>query len=70
MRSADEIVDRTVDRFIGRLGGGDDDKLLRQAAHTVARTLLASPVSYLRSADRPAEAVDLIAAAFGIDEQP
>jgi glutamyl-tRNA reductase len=69
MRTADDIVDRTVDRFTGRLGQGDDQKLLRQAAHTVARTLLASPVSYLRSADRPAEAVDLLAAAFGIDEQ-
>jgi glutamyl-tRNA reductase len=69
MRAADEIVDRTVDRFAGRLGQGDDDRLLRQAAHTVARSLLASPVSYLRSGDRPAEAVDLIAAAFGIDEQ-
>jgi glutamyl-tRNA reductase len=69
MRTADEIVDRTVGRFIGRLGLGDDDQVLRQAAHSVARTLLASPVSYLQSGDRPAEAVDVIAAAFGIDEQ-
>jgi glutamyl-tRNA reductase len=69
MRSADEIVDRTFERFIGRLGMGDDDRVLRQAAHSVARTLLASPVNYLRSGDRPAEAVDVIAAAFGIDEQ-
>jgi glutamyl-tRNA reductase len=65
MRTADDIVDRAVDRFAGRLGGADDAALLRQAAHTVARTLLAAPVSYLRSSDRPAEAVDMLAEAFG-----
>lgn len=68
MRSADAIVERTVDRFAGRLGGGDDTAVLRQAAHTVARTLLAAPVSYLRSADRPSEAVDVVAEAFGVDQ--
>lgn len=69
MRKADETVDRVVDRFAGRLGLGSDERILRQAAHSVARALLASPVSYLRSGDRPAEAVDLIATAFDIDEK-
>lgn len=66
MRSADEIVERTVDRFAGRLGGADDQGVLRQTAHTVARTLLAKPVSYLRSTDRPPDAVDVLAEAFGL----
>ena len=69
MRTADDIVDRTVDRFVGRLGSGDDEGVLRQAAHTVARTLLAGPVSYVKQADRAPEAVDVIAEAFGIDDE-
>jgi glutamyl-tRNA reductase len=69
MRKADETVDRVVDRFAGRLGLGNDERILRQVAHSVARALLASPVSYLRSGDRSAEAVDLIATAFDIDEK-
>lgn len=67
IRMADEVVERTVERFVGRLGNGDDRAVLRQTAHTVARTLLASPVSYLRSNDRPADAADLVAASFGLD---
>ena len=69
MRTADHIVDRTVDRFTGRLGGGDDEAVLRQVAHTVARTLLAGPVSYVKQADRAPEAVDVIAEAFGVDDE-
>ena len=69
MRTADDIVDRTVDRFVGRLGSGDDEGVLRQAAHTVARTLLAGPVAYVKQADRAPEAVDVIAEAFGVDDE-
>ena len=69
MRSADDIVDRIVKRFEGRLGSGDDRGVLRQTAHTVARTLLAAPVSFLRSTERPREAVDLLMEAFAIGEQ-
>jgi glutamyl-tRNA reductase len=69
MRTADEIVDRSVDRFAGRLGGPDDRSVLRQTAHTVARTLLAGPVSYLRSKNRPPEALDLLADAFGWEDE-
>jgi glutamyl-tRNA reductase len=69
MRTADDIVDRTVDRFAGRLGSGDDEAVLRQTAHTVARALLAGPVSYVKQADRSPEAVDVIAEAFGVDDE-
>ena len=68
MRTADDIVDRTFDRFVGRLGRGDDRAVLRQTAHTVARTMLAGPVAYLKQADREPEVVDAIADAFGLDD--
>lgn len=68
MRSADSVVERTVDRFAGRLGHGDDLEVLRQTAHTVARTLLAAPVSYLQSGERRPEAVDTVAEAFGLED--
>ncbi len=69
MRTADDIVDRTVDRFAGRLGSGNDEAVLRQAAHTVARTLLAGPVSYVKQVERAPEVVDVIAEAFGVDDE-
>jgi glutamyl-tRNA reductase len=67
MRSADEIVDRTVGRFAGKLGSPTDEAVLRQAAHTVARTLLAGPVSYVKQADP--ETVDVIADVFGVVDE-
>lgn len=69
MRTADDIVEKTVARFAGRLGSGDDRAVLRQTAHTVARTLLAGPVSYLRSNERPTEAVETLIDAFGIGDE-
>lgn len=66
-RTADDVVERTVDRFAGRLSVESDREVLRQTAHTVARTLLSDAIEYLRSADRPDEAVDIIADAFGIE---
>jgi glutamyl-tRNA reductase len=69
MSSADEIVDQAVSRFSGRLTDPSDMAVLRQSAHTVARTLLAGPVSYLKAEDRAAEAVDVIADAFGIFDE-
>lgn len=68
MSNADEIVDQTVRRFAGRLGDPADESLMRQAVHTVARTLLAGPVSYLKTEDRSAEAIDVIADAFGVPD--
>ncbi|HUG07424.1 MAG TPA: hypothetical protein VMP13_00790 [Acidimicrobiia bacterium] len=68
MSTADEIVDNAVRRFSGRLGDPDDEAVLRQSAHTVARTLLAGPVSYLKAADRAPDAIEVIADAFGVDD--
>ena len=67
MQNADEIVDGIVERFSGRLGDAADEAVLRQTAHTVARTLLAGPVSYLKGEDRSPQAIDVIADAFGVD---
>lgn len=69
MGRADEIVDGTIDRFKGRLTNPDDVAVMRQAAHTTARTLLAGPVSYLKGEERSAEAIDVIADAFGVDDE-
>ena len=68
MTLADDLVDLTVDRFAGRLADESDRAVLRQTAHTVARKLLAGPVSYLKHPDRAPEAVDVIAGAFGVDD--
>jgi glutamyl-tRNA reductase len=67
MGTADLLVDETVRRFAGRLRDEEDVTALRQAAHTVARKLLAGPVSYLKKEDRSASAIDVIADAFGVD---
>lgn len=67
-RTADDLVDRVVDRFSGRLAEKADRDVLRQAVHTAARTLLAGPIAYIRSGDRPEEAIDVIAEAFGVED--
>lgn len=66
--SADEIVDQMVERFAGRLETEEDRAVLRQAVHTAARTLLASPIEYLHSPQRSDDAVDVIAEAFGLED--
>ena len=68
MRQADDVVERVVERFAGRLTSADDREVLRQTAHTVARTLLSGPVTYLKQGDREPEGVDAIADAFGVDD--
>ncbi len=65
MDRADLLVDQTVDRFSGRLADPGDEQVLRQAVHTVARALLADPVSYVKGS-RQSE-VDAVAEAFGFD---
>jgi glutamyl-tRNA reductase len=67
MDGADLLVEETVRRFSGRLRNPEDETALRQAVHTVARKLLAGPVGYLKKEDRSAEAIDVIADAFGVD---
>lgn len=66
MRSSDDVVDQIVGQFAGKLRNDGDLGVLRQAVHTVARTLLASPVAYLRSSDRSPGAIDTIADAFDL----
>lgn len=67
-RHADSLVDEVVGRFGGRLTDPKDLAVLRQTAHTLARTLLAGPISYLKAPHRTQEAVDVVADAFGVDE--
>lgn len=69
MGRADDIVDETVDRFEGKLSEPEDAAILRQATHTAVRTLLAGPVSYLKEGDRLSQAIDVIADAFGVDDE-
>lgn len=66
---ADDIVEGAVQRFSGRLSEPGDQAILRQTAHTVARTLLAGPVSYLKRDHRSSEAIEVIADAFGVDDE-
>lgn len=69
MAAADAIVEGSVKRFAGRLKDPADASVLQQTAHTVARALLARPVSYLNRGDRLPEAIDVIADAFGVDDE-
>lgn len=69
MRTADELVDATVNRFSGRLRSEDDRAVLRQAAHTLARTLLDRPVSYLKQTARDPGDIGVIAQAFGVEDE-
>lgn len=65
---ADEVIDDAVGRFAGRLSDPNDQAVMRQAVHTATRTLLARPISYLKSEKRAPEAIDVIADAFGVDD--
>lgn len=63
---ADQAVNEEVARFAHRLRYADDpEPVLRQLAHTVARRVLHSPISYLGSTSD--EAVEVLAEAFGVD---
>ena len=61
---ADDVVAEAVARFAGRLRHEADEAVLRQAAHTVARTLIARPLAYLNGPGRDVDAVDAVAEAF------
>lgn len=69
MAKADDIVDSAVRRFSGRLGDPADVEVMHQAAHTVARTLLAGPVRYLKGEGRAPEAIDILADAFVVEDE-
>jgi glutamyl-tRNA reductase len=63
---ADRAADEEVVRFAQRLrSAADPEPVLRQLAHTVARRVLHSPISYLGSTDL--DAVEVLAEAFGVD---
>lgn len=63
LERADAAVDETVERFAGRLADESDRQVLRQAVHTVARTILSRPLNAVRSS-RDTRMVEAIAAAF------
>lgn len=67
IRYADHIVDEAVERFRGRMRHPEDIDVVRQTAHTVARTLMAQPIAHLRADDRSDDAVEVIADAYGLD---
>ncbi|HUG75494.1 MAG TPA: hypothetical protein VMM81_07485 [Acidimicrobiia bacterium] len=66
--SADDIVERVVQRFAGRLQSEEEIAVLRQAAHTVSRTLLAGPIEYVKRADNE-ETLEALAEAFGVADE-
>lgn len=63
LAAGDTVVDETVERFAGRLTDPADREVLRQAAHTVARTILDKPVSAVRSSGDE-RIVEALASAF------
>lgn len=69
VKQAETAVSEEVSRFTHRLAGAEDpEQILKQLAHTVARRVLHPPISYIGSTERGAQAVDLLAEAFGIDD--
>lgn len=66
---AETVVTEEVQRFANRLAAAEDpERVLRQLAHTVARRVLHSPISFISSTERGVETVELLAEAFGIDD--
>ncbi|MEX0865385.1 MAG: hypothetical protein WD269_11025 [Acidimicrobiia bacterium] len=66
---AERAVDEEVQRFVRRLPGAvDPEPILRQLAHTVARRVLHAPISYVGSTERGRAAVELLAEAFGVED--
>lgn len=62
MASAEAAVEETYSRFAGRLSEPADREILRQAVHTVARKLVARPVTAVRDSrdDRLVEAISTV----------
>jgi glutamyl-tRNA reductase len=66
LATADRVVEQTVQRFAGRLTDESDREVLRQTAHTVARTILNRPVSALRATGDP-DLVEVMSTVFERD---
>jgi glutamyl-tRNA reductase len=68
VEQAETAVDEEVRRFANRLSTADDpERVMRHLAHTVARRVLHSPISFIGSTD--ADAVEILAEAFGIGDE-
>ena len=68
-QQAETVVTEEVERFANRLSAADDpERVLRQLAHAVARRVLHPPISFIGSTERGVEAVEVLAEAFGIDD--
>jgi glutamyl-tRNA reductase len=68
VEQAETAVTEEVQRFAKRLSGAEDpERVMRQLAHTVARRLLHPPISFITSTERGVDAVEVLAEAFGID---
>lgn len=66
---AKNAVDEEVRRFVNRLPGAEDpESVLQQLAHTVARRILHSPISFVGSRAGGSEAIETVAEAFGVDD--
>ncbi len=69
VEQAETAVTEEVQRFVHRLSEAEDpERVLRQLAHTVARRVLHPPISFVSSTERGSEAVEVLAEAFGVDD--
>ncbi len=67
---AEEAVDEEVSRFAHRVQQADDpEAVLRQVAHNVARRVLHPPISYVGATPLDKSDLDLMAEAFGIENE-
>ena len=70
VEQADDAVDEEVGRFASRLQQAEDpDQVMRQLAHTIARRILHPPISFLSTTERGVGSVEVLAEAFGIDDE-
>lgn len=66
----DMTVDEEVSRFKSRLASAaDPEQVLRQLAHTVARRIIHPSVSFLGSTPLEPDELDVLAKAFGVDDE-
>ncbi len=69
VEQAEAAVSEEVPRFADRLSrAADPERVLRQLAHTVVRRVLHPPISFMGSTERGVDAVEVLAEAFGVDD--
>ncbi len=70
LAQAEQAVDEEVRRFAHRAReSADPEAVLRQVAHNVARRVLHPPISYVGATPLDKADLDLMAEAFGIDDE-